>query len=148
MLLMNCFGSVASLDDALWSAEDSGDDGVWREEADALCLLLHLPTVRSVVSWIGGMPSTLTNFIGNMKRTDIERLSKRAGTWDQGSPFSLIRLPSSYNQLFEAAAFAKCPRKGKSPTYSAICLLCGRYVCMQCCEGPGQLTKHAAECSN
>ena len=100
------------------------------------------------MSWIGGGDSTMfTNYVGNLEAAEIECLRDGPAAWDRGMPFSLVPLPSSYNELFEAAAFAKCPRKGVTPKYSAICLICGCYVCMECCD-EGQVTKHAAECNN
>lgn len=63
-------------------------------------------------------------------------------------PFSLVSLPVHYNDLFQKAAFAKCPRKGVAPKFSVICLICGRYLCMACCEDRKTLTAHSKECNN
>merc|ERR1712154_59964 len=50
------------------------------------------------------------------------------------------------------AAISKCKKKKTTPKYSAICLICGKYICLSCCtfgiEQRGDATRHCLECNN
>merc|ERR1711879_420357 len=149
-LLFNCFGSIGYLDD-LWASDGIDDDGARRDETDCLCGLLHLPSVTEVVSWITGGEYTLfSNYLSNVAVPNLDDFENEYESFDRGQPFSLLKLPIHYNDLFQKAAFAKCPRKHCRPKWSSICLICGKYICMECCEGQEQkqMTKHARECNN
>ncbi|KAJ2599502.1 E3 ubiquitin-protein ligase ubr1 [Coemansia sp. RSA 1804] len=64
--------------------------------------------------------------------------------------FSLVDLPSRFEDLFERSAKAFCPRCNGVPSDPALCLLCGTFICAQsfCCEedGIGECNMHMKTC--
>jgi len=145
-ILYHSLGCVDTLD-ALWSSssrdtDDDDKDSAAQIECDALCATLSLPTVAEVLTMNNGA------VIAQYKNENGNREFKR--NWDLGRAFSLISLPSSYNELFQVAAESQCARKSAQPKYSAICLLCGQFVCIDCCSfgSHGDVVRHCAECNN
>ncbi|OMH86259.1 E3 ubiquitin-protein ligase ubr1 [Zancudomyces culisetae] len=66
------------------------------------------------------------------------------------SIYNLVKLPYRFEVLFEKSYKAYCLRCSSAPTDPALCLLCGRFVCLQafCCEdnGVGECNLHMRVC--
>lgn len=115
-------------------------------EMSHLCSLLHLPTIGQMLNtfvstadsfhfenYIRSFQTSEINYIQNTFASVNADMTLVVDTFKPCKPFRLIQLPSAYNDLFQMAANAKCP-KNLIPKSSVICLLCGEFLCMNCCE--------------
>merc|ERR1712228_649750 len=154
-ILYNSFGCIESLESLWLSGIDFNDFDAFKNECDLLCDLLFIPNILlSILSISSNHNEYFLNYIGNISKNEIDYFEKKCN-WDECKSFSLIKLPSSYNDLFQAAAASECKIKQIYPKYSAICLICGTYVCLDCCEFDingqkkiGDASRHCLQCNN
>mmetsp|Transcript_38449 Transcript_38449/g.63016 ORF Transcript_38449/g.63016 Transcript_38449/m.63016 type:complete len:410 (-) Transcript_38449:78-1307(-) len=147
LLVYNLFfnQSMHDLLSVLWSASEHNDYDAVRDECDKICDCLHLPTIRTFVvdEWCKQNEYVLRcmTHLNTKYVTKLARLRR-----DKMNGFALVELPTNYSQLFQLAAETKCEKRGKPPLQSGLCLLCGQFLCIKCCEGT--VIEHCQKCNH
>ncbi|KAJ1672585.1 E3 ubiquitin-protein ligase ubr1, partial [Spiromyces aspiralis] len=107
----------------------------------------HAHTVGLIEGWL----DQLRRFRGRHK-SFVSVGSGYTMTIPIGMPtyFTLLDFPQQFEVLFELSSKAICPNCQSIPEDSALCLMCGRFLCCQsfCCErdGIGECNVHMKTC--
>ena len=120
--------------------------------------------IGTMHSWIVNYLATMSNIVDNEELEYLFHNSVIMPLTDTIKIPKLATLPKEFDPLFQRAYELHCDNKPKKvPEESAICLLCGKFLCINCCrydpsdgqlkelrgrneDLKGSLTMHAKEC--
>ena len=99
-------------------------------EFNEITSLLHLPS--KVILHNDTYKYWIKNYLHNISAKELMYIKNEYGC--DTIPFQLPSLPINFDEIFQRAGNQICPNKKVPPIESAICLLCGEYLCINCCR--------------